>query len=68
MNITSIAVLNDSSVAMVNKRGIDILNHATGSVMYLGTENNLDNLNPDINAVAKDSIEEYGLALPKEWL
>lgn len=56
LNITSIAVLNDSSVAMVNKRGIDILNHATGSVMYLGTENNLDNLNPDINAVAKDSI------------
>jgi len=24
--------------------------------MYLGTENNLDNLNPDINSVAKDSL------------
>lgn len=56
LNITSIAVLDDSSIAMVNKRGIDILNYKTGSVMYLGTENNLDNLNPVINSVAKDSL------------
>ena len=56
LNITSIAVLDDNSIAIVNKRGIDILNHKSGSVMYLGTENNLDNLNSDINSVAKDSI------------
>lgn len=55
LNITSVAVLTSDRLAIVHKRGIDILNYRNQTVMYLGADNNLDNLNPEINSSTTDS-------------
>ncbi len=54
LSVTSICPLDVDRLALVHKRGVDIINVRTKQVDYYGGENNLDNINPDLNAWGKD--------------
>lgn len=53
--ISSICPLDFERIAFVHRLGLDIVNIRTGQVDYYGSENNLNNINPDLNSKTKDS-------------
>ena len=55
LTVTSLKEIWPDRILMVHRRGIDILHTLTGKIDYYGAENNLMNLNPDLNSIAKDN-------------
>jgi len=52
--ITSLTGANSSSIFIVNATGVDILDPVTGKFNYLGPEEGIFDINPDLNALAVD--------------
>jgi len=52
--ITSLTTAKSSKIFIVNSKGIDILDPATGNFGYLGPEEGISCINPDLNALAVD--------------
>jgi hypothetical protein len=52
--ITSIASVKSSKIFIINDKGIDILDPISGKFSYLGSEEGIGNINPDLNAISVD--------------
>jgi ligand-binding sensor domain-containing protein len=53
--ITSLTTANSSMIFIVHSQGIDILDPATRKFSYLGLEEGINDINPDLNALSMDN-------------
>jgi ligand-binding sensor domain-containing protein len=55
MAITSIVADRSGNILIVSKQGVDVLNPGNGTLFYHGDEFGVSRIDPDLNAVARDS-------------
>lgn len=65
LNVASVKALANKRIAMIHRNGIDILHTDNGRVDYYGARNNLEEINPDLNAVAFDNENRIWIATEK---
>ncbi len=53
-NVYSLAADKNNNIVIVNKHGIDVLNQATGLFTYYDRETGINEINSDLNTIAKD--------------
>jgi ligand-binding sensor domain-containing protein len=59
MAITSLTAAKSSKIFIVNAKGIDILDPTSGKFSYLGPEEGVSDINPDLNALGVDYSNDY---------
>lgn len=55
LRISALEYASENQIVVVNEKGIDLINSRTGQITYPGLNCGIDEINPDLNAVAADS-------------